>query len=74
MRPSSRASAAGDAVFVFGGDGVVNEALNGLPAGQAARGRSRRRHERALRARSGVPQAILRPRATRASAGSRSAG
>jgi diacylglycerol kinase family enzyme len=26
------AAAAGDAVFVFGGDGVVNEALNGLPA------------------------------------------
>jgi diacylglycerol kinase family enzyme len=26
------AEAAGDAVFVFGGDGVVNEALNGLPA------------------------------------------
>jgi diacylglycerol kinase family enzyme len=26
------AGAAGDAVFVFGGDGVVNEALNGLPA------------------------------------------
>jgi diacylglycerol kinase family enzyme len=28
------ASAAGDAVFVFGGDGVVNEVLNGLPAGK----------------------------------------
>jgi diacylglycerol kinase family enzyme len=28
------ASASGDAVFVFGGDGVVNEALNGLPAGK----------------------------------------
>jgi diacylglycerol kinase family enzyme len=28
------AAAAGDAVFVFGGDGVVNEALNGLPAGK----------------------------------------
>ena len=28
------AGAAGDAVFVFGGDGVVNEALNGLPAGK----------------------------------------
>jgi diacylglycerol kinase family enzyme len=27
------AGAAGDAVFVFGGDGVVNEVLNGLPAG-----------------------------------------
>jgi diacylglycerol kinase family enzyme len=27
--------AAGDAVFVFGGDGVVNEVLNGLPAGKA---------------------------------------
>ena len=26
------AAAAGDAVFVFGGDGVVNEVLNGLPA------------------------------------------
>jgi diacylglycerol kinase family enzyme len=26
------AGAVGDAVFVFGGDGVVNEALNGLPA------------------------------------------
>jgi diacylglycerol kinase family enzyme len=26
------AGAEGDAVFVFGGDGVVNEALNGLPA------------------------------------------
>jgi diacylglycerol kinase family enzyme len=29
------ARAAGDAVFVFGGDGVVNETLNGLPAGKA---------------------------------------
>ncbi len=29
------AAAAGDAVFVFGGDGVVNEVLNGLPAGKA---------------------------------------
>jgi diacylglycerol kinase family enzyme len=29
------ANAAGDAVFVFGGDGVVNEVLNGLPAGRA---------------------------------------
>ena len=28
------AGAAGDAVFVFGGDGVVNEALNGLPGGK----------------------------------------
>jgi diacylglycerol kinase family enzyme len=28
------ADAAGDAVFVFGGDGVVNEVLNGLPAGK----------------------------------------
>jgi diacylglycerol kinase family enzyme len=28
------AAAAGDAVFVFGGDGVVNEVLNGLPAGK----------------------------------------
>jgi diacylglycerol kinase family enzyme len=28
------ASAAGDAVFVFGGDGVVNEVLNGLPPGK----------------------------------------
>jgi diacylglycerol kinase family enzyme len=28
------AEAAGDAVFVFGGDGVVNEALNGLPPGK----------------------------------------
>ena len=28
------AGAAGDAVFVFGGDGVVNEVLNGLPAGK----------------------------------------
>jgi diacylglycerol kinase family enzyme len=28
------AAASGDAVFVFGGDGVVNEALNGLPAGK----------------------------------------
>jgi diacylglycerol kinase family enzyme len=28
------AGAAGDAVFVFGGDGVVNEALNGLPPGK----------------------------------------
>ena len=27
--------AQGDAVFVFGGDGVVNEVLNGLPAGKA---------------------------------------
>jgi diacylglycerol kinase family enzyme len=27
------AAAAGDAVFVFGGDGVVNEVVNGLPAG-----------------------------------------
>ncbi len=26
--------AGGDVVFVFGGDGVVNEALNGLPAGK----------------------------------------
>src|SRR5712691_12294311 len=26
--------AQGDAVFVFGGDGVVNEVLNGLPAGK----------------------------------------
>lgn len=29
------AEAAGDAIFVFGGDGVVNEVLNGLPAGKA---------------------------------------
>jgi diacylglycerol kinase family enzyme len=29
------ASASGDAVFVFGGDGVVNEVVNGLPAGKA---------------------------------------
>jgi diacylglycerol kinase family enzyme len=29
------AAAAGDAVFVFGGDGVVNEVLNGLPPGKA---------------------------------------
>jgi diacylglycerol kinase family enzyme len=28
------AGANGDAVFVFGGDGVVNEVLNGLPAGK----------------------------------------
>ncbi len=28
------ASAQGDAVFVFGGDGVVNEVLNGLPEGK----------------------------------------
>jgi diacylglycerol kinase family enzyme len=28
------AAAAGEAVFVFGGDGVVNEVLNGLPAGK----------------------------------------
>jgi diacylglycerol kinase family enzyme len=28
------AAAAGDAVFVFGGDGVVNEVVNGLPAGK----------------------------------------
>ena len=28
------AASAGDAVFVFGGDGVVNEVLNGLPAGK----------------------------------------
>jgi diacylglycerol kinase family enzyme len=28
------AGASGDAVFVFGGDGVLNEALNGLPAGK----------------------------------------
>jgi diacylglycerol kinase family enzyme len=28
------ATAAGDAVFVFGGDGVVNEVLNGLPTGK----------------------------------------
>ena len=28
------AAAQGDAVFVFGGDGVVNEVLNGLPAGK----------------------------------------
>jgi diacylglycerol kinase family enzyme len=28
------ASAAGDSVFVFGGDGVVNEVLNGLPDGK----------------------------------------
>jgi diacylglycerol kinase family enzyme len=29
------AGAAGDAVFVFGGDGVVNEVVNGLPTGKA---------------------------------------
>ena len=29
------ASASGDAVFVFGGDGVLNEVLNGLPPGKA---------------------------------------
>jgi diacylglycerol kinase family enzyme len=29
------AAAEGDAVFVFGGDGVVNEVLNGLPPGRA---------------------------------------
>ncbi len=29
------ARAVGDEVFVFGGDGVVNEAINGLPAGKA---------------------------------------
>jgi diacylglycerol kinase family enzyme len=29
------AAASGDVVFVFGGDGVVNEVLNGLPAGKA---------------------------------------
>lgn len=28
------AAARGDAVFVYGGDGVVNEVLNGLPAGK----------------------------------------
>jgi diacylglycerol kinase family enzyme len=28
-------SASGDAVFVFGGDGVVNEVVNGLPPGKA---------------------------------------
>jgi diacylglycerol kinase family enzyme len=28
------AAARGDAVFVYGGDGLVNEALNGLPAGK----------------------------------------
>jgi diacylglycerol kinase family enzyme len=28
------AAAAGDAVFVFGGDGVVNEVVNGLPTGK----------------------------------------
>ena len=28
------AAATGDSVFVFGGDGVVNEVLNGLPAGK----------------------------------------
>jgi diacylglycerol kinase family enzyme len=28
------ADASGDAVFVFGGDGVVNEVLNGLPTGK----------------------------------------
>jgi diacylglycerol kinase family enzyme len=28
------AGASGDVVFVFGGDGVVNEVLNGLPAGK----------------------------------------
>ena len=28
------AASLGDAVFVFGGDGVVNEVLNGLPAGK----------------------------------------
>ncbi len=29
------AAAAGDAVFVLGGDGVINEVLNGVPAGKA---------------------------------------
>ena len=37
-RDRARGRAAGDAVFVLGGDGVVNEVVNGLPAGQAARG------------------------------------
>ena len=38
--------AQGEVVFVFGGDGVVNEVLNGLPDGKAARDRPRRIHER----------------------------
>ena len=42
----------GDAVFVFGGDGLVNEVLNGLPAGKPLGIVRRRAHERASRARS----------------------
>ena len=63
------AAAAGDAVFVFGGDGVVNEVLNGLPDGEAARDRRRRPHERA---RAGARRAATTRRRRRASGGSRS--
>jgi diacylglycerol kinase family enzyme len=49
------AEAAGDAVFAFGGDGLVNEVLNGLPAGKAL-GIVHGGHTNVLARALGVPQ------------------
>jgi diacylglycerol kinase family enzyme len=49
------AHACGDAVFVFGGDGVVNEVVNGLPAGKPL-GIVRGGHTNVLARALGVPR------------------
>ena len=68
-RPSWPPRRPGDAVFAYGGDGLVNEVLNGSAGRQAARGGGRRAHERA-RACAGLPDDPAPPFA---SGGSRSA-